>query len=112
MVKDYVPEKGDFVMIDFNPQAGKEQSGHRPGLVLSPGKYYRLTGLCIICPITDSVKGYSFEVACDSDKVSGVILSDHVKNLDWKVRRASFKGKASKEVMAHVLGKLNSIINY
>ncbi len=108
----YVPEKGDLVMIDFNPQAGKEQSGHRPGLVLSPEKYNRLTGLCIVVPITNSIKGYAFEVPCNSDKVSGVILSDHVKSLDWKVRNAKFKGKASKDVMAHVLGKLNSIFNY
>jgi len=112
MVKSYIPEKGDYVMINFNPQAGREQAGHRPAIIISPSVYNKKTGLCLACPITNSKKGYAFEVDCNSNKVSGVILSDHAKSLDWKARDVTFKAKASLEVLEQVLGKLKSIIDY
>ena len=91
MAVRYVPARGDVVWITFNPQAGHEQAGRRPGLVLSPSSYNRKVGLAILCPITSQVKGYPFEVAIGSgSKLGGVILSDQVKSLDWRIRKAEF----------------------
>ena len=85
----YVPERGDIVWITFNPQAGHEQAGRRPAVVLSPKAYNGKVGLALLCPITSQIKGYPFEVALPEGlPVGGVILSDQVKNLDWKARNA------------------------
>lgn len=86
MVK-YLPERGDLVWLNFTPQAGHEQRGKRPALVLSPAAYNRKTGLAICCPITNQIKGYPFEVALTAKKIRGVILADQVKNLDWRERK-------------------------
>jgi mRNA interferase MazF len=94
----YVPARSDVVWITFNPQAGHEQAGRRPALVLSPSSYNRKVGLAILCPITSQVKGYPFEVAIGSgSKLGGVILSDQVKSLDWRIRKAEFICKLSRE---------------
>ena len=107
----YVPERGDVVWITFNPQAGHEQAGRRPAVVLSPKAYNGKVGLALLCPITSQVKGYPFEVALpDGLPVSGVILSDQVKNLDWKARNAEKAGSLSKEVMAMVLKRVKALI--
>lgn len=92
MVKSsYVPGRGDAVWLDFQPQAGHGPSGRRPALVLSPESYNRRVGLALACPITSNIKGYPFEVAIPSGlPVTGVILSDSVRSLDWQVRRAAF----------------------
>ena len=83
----YVPDRGDLVWLDFDPQAGREQAGRRPALVLSPKAYNQKVGLALLCPITSQVKGYPFETAIPPGlKVSGVVLADHVKNMDWRVR--------------------------
>ena len=85
----YLPETGDFVWLTFDPQAGREQAGRRPALVLSPRSYNAKSGLALVCPITNQVKGYPFEVAISTGLVpTGVILADHVKSVDWKARRA------------------------
>lgn len=110
MVKSYVPERGDFVYINFNPQSGHEQSGFRPLLILSPKAYQIKSGLCLACPVTNSVKGYPFEVACGSDEISGVILADQVKCLDWKTRNVKFCSKAKKSVLDETVGKLSVLI--
>jgi len=89
MVKpdDYIPQRGDVVWINLNPQAGHEQAGRRSAVVLSPMAYNRKTGLALFCPITNQEKGYPFEVAIPVGlPVSGVILADQVKSLDWKIR--------------------------
>lgn len=87
----YAPERGDVVWITLNPQAGPEQAGRRPALVLSPAAYNAKVGLALLCPITTQVKGYPFEVPLPpGGTVSGVILSDQVKSLDWRARDASF----------------------
>lgn len=87
----YAPERGDVVWITLNPQAGHEQAGRRPALVLSPAAYNAKVGLALLCPITTQVKGYPFEVPLPpGGTVSGVILSDQVKSLDWRARDASF----------------------
>lgn len=107
----YVPERGDAVWLDFNPQAGHEQAGRRPAIVLSPSAYNRKVGLAIFCPITNQVKGYPFEVVIPAgDKVSGAVLSDQVKNLDWKVRRAELICKLPSTVTVEVLEKVGTLL--
>ncbi len=106
----YIPNRGDVVWLNFTPQAGHEQMGTRPALVLSPEKYNKKTGLAICCPITSNVKGYPFEVNISGKKINGVVLSDHLKNLDWKVRKAKFIEKASKEVVDQCSMKISALI--
>jgi mRNA interferase MazF len=107
----YVPDRGDIVWLQFNPQAGHEQAGHRPALVLSPASYNRRSGLMLCCPMTSQKKGYPFEVviAADTDRES-VVLADQVKSLDWKVRKAVKKGTASIDVIAETLSKLQTLL--
>lgn len=86
----YCPDKGDVIWLDFNPQAGHEQAGRRPAFVLTPKEYNSKTGLVMVCPITNQIKNYPFEVLVpEGQKIKGVILSDHIKTLDWKVRNSS-----------------------
>ena len=107
MALSYVPERGDIVWLEFNPQAGHEQSGRRPALVVSPKSYNQKVGLALFCPITSRVKGYPFEVVLpDAYKVSGAILSDQVKSLDWQVRKARRIASAPKDVVEEVLVKI------
>lgn len=91
---EYVPDAGDIVWLQFNPQAGHEQAGHRPALVLSPADYNGKTGLMLCCPMTTRVKGYPFEVPLAHTE-DGVVLADQVKSLDWRVRKARRKERAS-----------------
>ena len=109
--RSYVPDRGDIVWLQFNPQAGHEQAGHRPALVLSPASYNRRSGLMLCCPMTSQKKGYPFEVviAAETDRDS-VVLADQVKSLDWKVRKAVKKGNASMEVIAETLSKLHTLL--
>ena len=100
-----------MVWLEFDPQAGHEQAGHRPALVLSPETYNRKTGLMLCCPLTTRVKGYPFEVAVVVDGVESVVLADQVKSLDWQVRRASHKGRVDVEALRQVRAKLSSLIN-
>lgn len=105
----FVPDSGDVVWLEFDPQAGHEQAGHRSAVVLSPASYNGKTGLMICCPMTTRIKGYPFEVALDSQPGSAV-LSDQVKNLDWRARRASRKGKVSDPELRQIRGKLRALI--
>lgn len=107
----YTPGRGDLVWLDFSPQAGHEQAGHRPALVLSPKAYNRATGLALMCPVTGRIKGYPFEtVLPDGLKVSGAVLCDHVKNLDWRARDAKFADSAPVAVVADVRAKLLTLL--
>jgi mRNA interferase MazF len=107
----YVPERGDVVWLSFTPQAGHEQAGRRPAVVLSPKAYNQKVGLAIFCPITNQIKGYPFEVLLPKEGgVTGVILSDQVKSLDWRVRKAEFVGSLPEEVISHVLTKLGLLL--
>ncbi len=107
----YVPDSGDIVWILFSPQAGHEQAGHRPALVLSPKAYNGKVGLALLCPITTQIKGYPFEVLIPSDlAVTGAILSDQVKSLDWKARKAEFACKLPPEPFNAVVKKLSTLI--
>ena len=107
----YVPERGDFIWISFNPQAGHEQAGRRPALVLSPSAYNGVTGLAICCPVTSQIKGYTFELAIPEGlDVSGVVLCDQIRNLDWEARQASFLYKAPKTFVDEVLMNLGDLL--
>ncbi len=111
MVMVYVPERGEVVWLNFNPQAGHEQAGHRPALVLSPASYNLKTGLMLCCPITSQVKGYPFEVPVTGDAgIAGAILADQVKSLDWRVRQATLKGRVSPETIAMVLARARALL--
>jgi mRNA interferase MazF len=107
----YAPQRGDVVWITLNPQAGHEQAGRRPAVVLSPLAYNDKVGLAIFCPITSQEKGYPFEVKIPKGlAVTGVVLADQVKSLDWRARNAERMGALPVEVMAEVLGKLNVLL--
>lgn len=111
MSQPWIPLPGDFVTIDFDPQSGHEQAGLRPALVISEGSYNRKAGLALICPVTNQVKGYPFEVPIPlGQQVTGVVLSDQVKCLDWKARRARKLGTAPQMVLADVRQRLKLIL--
>lgn len=107
----YVPERGDLVWLTFNPQAGHEQAGRRPALVLSPAAYNGKVGLALLCPITSQVKGYPFEVPLPVGlAVSGVVLADQVKSLDWRARQVELIAPLPVPVVAQVLRKLTALL--
>lgn len=109
--RPYAPDRGDIVWLHFNPQAGHEQAGHRPALVLSPERYNRLSGLMLCCPMTSQKKGYPFEVVLsEAPERTSVVLADQVKSLDWKVRKAVKKGTAPADVVAETLSKLQALL--
>ena len=106
----YVPERGDVVWINLNPQAGHEKAGHRPAIVISPSLYNRI-GMMLCCPITSQIKGYPFEVAISgASKVSGVVLADQVKCLDWQARGIKKVARVSDLTLQEVLAKLQAIL--
>ncbi len=113
MVKiNYIPERGDVILIDFSPQKGKEQAGYRPAFVVSPSDYNKFTSLALMCPITNSVRGWSFEVLLDDRmQTTGVILVDHLKSLDWKIRNVRFLEKSPLTVIDEVLAKLEPLVS-
>ncbi len=107
----YKPKRGDIIWLTFNPQAGHEQAGRRPALILSPVAYNGKVGLAILCPITSKVKGYPFEVVIPNGlKITGAILSDQVKSLDWKARKAEFVCELPTVTVDEVLLKLNTLL--
>lgn len=109
--RGYIPERGDAVWITLDPQAGHEQAGRRPALVLSPASYNGRVGLALLCPITSQAKGYPFEVALPEGlPVAGVVLADQVKNLDWRVRKATRIGAVPAAAVARVLQRLNALL--
>lgn len=107
----YIPDRGDLVWLQFNPQAGHEQAGTRPALVVSPKEYNKKVGLGLFCPITSAVKGYPFEVLLpDGFKVDGAILSDQIESLDWRIRDAKRFAQAPEEVVSDVLAKILALV--
>ena len=111
MVDKYVPDRGDIVWINFNPQSGREQAGKRPAFVVSPRSYNQAGSLALFCPITRKIKGYPFEVCVDVDGVEGAILVDHIKSLDWKARKLEFIGSTSPSVWSEVEAKLTVLMH-
>lgn len=107
----YCPARGDVIILDFDPQAGHEQAGKRPGLVISDDMFNQITGFAVVCPITNQVKNYPFEVAIEgASKSTGVILADQVKSLDWKSRNARTVDQVSNETVTNVVDLVSKII--
>jgi mRNA interferase MazF len=107
----YIPQRGDAVWITLDPQAGHEQAGRRPALVLSPSVYNGRVGLALLCPITNQAKGYPFEVSLPEGLgVTGVVGADQVKSLDWRARKASWIGTVPKEIVAEVVRRLQTLL--
>jgi mRNA interferase MazF len=107
--RSFVPDTADIVWIDFDPQVGHEQAGHRPAVVLSPAAYNGRSGLMVCCPVTTRIKGYPFEVALSGSPPS-VALADQVKSLDWRRRSTTRKGLATRAEVALIRAKLRSLI--
>nr|WP_295109788.1 endoribonuclease MazF [uncultured Caulobacter sp.] len=105
----YIPDMGDIVWLEFDPQAGHEQAGHRPALVLSPASYNGKRGMMLCCPMTSRIKGYPFEVVVPGALPSAV-LADQIKSVDWVARRAQHKGVAPPGVLAETQAKLKALL--
>lgn len=110
VTRSYVPDAGDVVWLEFDPQTGHEQAGHRPALVVSPASYNGKTGLMVCCLMSTKIKGYPFEVLTEVDRVASAVLSDQVKSLDWKARHAKKKGAVSPVVMVHLRAKIKALL--
>ncbi len=107
----YIPSRGDIVWLEFSPQAGLEQTGHRPALCISPKEYNEKVGLAIFCPITSHRKGYPFEVELPTAlEATGVVLADHIKSFDWKARRVKYICNLPNTQFQEVLGKLRALL--
>jgi mRNA interferase MazF len=112
MARGYTPERGDLVWLDMNPQAGREQAGRRPAVVISPSAYNGKVGLAIFCPVTSRIKGYPFEVVIETaGEIQGAVLTDQVKSLDWRARKAEFIERLDDQAMAEVLAKLAALVS-
>jgi len=109
MLGNYVPDIGDIVWINFSPQSGYEQAGHRPAVVLTPRSYNARVGLMVCVPVTTKIKGYPFEVAIDDKSVA---LSDQVKSLDWETRDCRYKGKVSAKAIADIKANLALLLDF
>ena len=108
----YVPTRGELIWLQFNPQAGHEQAGRRPAVVISPSSYNRRVGLALCCPVTSQVKGYPFEVRLPQGLgVEGAILSDQVKSLDWRARKARRIGLLPSDVLQETVGKILALVD-
>ena len=111
MARKYVPDAGDIVWVDFTPQAGHEQAGHRPALVLSSVTYNSAAGMMVCCSMTSQIKGYPFEVAIRGGRgILGVVLSDQVKSVDWRARNAKYKSKAAASELTEIRAKVVALI--
>jgi mRNA interferase MazF len=108
--RGYVPDAREVILLEFDPQAGHEQAGHRPALVISPASYNAKTGQMVCCPMTTLIKGHPFEVVTKVDGVDCAVLSDQAKSLDWKVRKAKKKAVVPADVMLHVRAKLRALL--
>ena len=107
---EYIPDRGDLIWLEFTPRSGHEQAGIRPGLVISPFPYNQVSGLCVVFPVTSKIKGYPFEVKVTTLLVSGVVLADQVKTLDWKTRNARFICKADTNVVEDVINLFSTLL--
>lgn len=110
MVSRYVPQAGDIVWLDFDPQAGREQAKRRPALVISDGSYNRASGLAAVCPLTSRRKNYPFALPVTVGEIEGAVLVDQVKSLDWTARRATFHSKAAPGLLSQARGYLGVLL--
>jgi mRNA interferase MazF len=107
---DYIPERGDIIWLNFNPQSGREQMGRRLALVISPQSYNGKVGLVLVCPITSQIKGYPFEVELTNSITKGVVISDQIKSLDWRMRNAEFIERLKLEKVVEVISKFSTLV--
>ena len=111
--RHWVPDRGDLVWLTFSPQAGREQAGRRPALVLSPALYNGKTNLAVVCPITSHSKGYPFEVVLPAGSpIEGCILSDHLKSVDWRERQAELIGRVRPDTLIQVLNRVAPLLGF
>lgn len=110
MAAPYVPDEADIVWMNFTPQSGHEQAGRRPAVVLSPKAYNKRAGLLVCVPVTGRIKGYPFEVVLSGAGAAGAALADQIKSLDWQVRQAERKGKATLAEMAEIRSKIKLLL--
>lgn len=110
MVEKYIPQKGDLVILTFDPQAGHEQQGRRPALIISNDLFNERVGLAIACPITNTDRNFPFHIAVNNEHLSGFIMSEQVKSIDYNARKVKFVAKVDQEVLNHVLGLVETII--
>jgi mRNA interferase MazF len=110
MVKRYVPDSGDIVWLEFDPQAGHEQAGHRPALVLSPTSYNGKAGLILCCLLSTQIKGHPFEALTEVDGTRCVVLTDHLKSLDWRARKAKYKASIGEQELWEVRAKIKALL--
>ena len=106
----YIPERGDLVWINFNPQRGHEQANKRPAVVLSPRSYNEKSSLALMCPVTTRVKGYPFEVLLNAARIAGVVLSDQVRSIDWHARRAASIQRVNPEILAELQDRIVQLV--
>lgn len=111
MVKKYIPNKGDVVWINFNPTRGSEQKGKRPAIIISPKSYNSISGLALLCPITSQTKGYPFEVSIEVKGVSGVVLTDQIRSIDWKERKIKYISSAEINTIFDICERVDKLIN-
>lgn len=110
MVKEYIPKKGDLVILTFDPSAGHEQQGRRPALIISNEVFNKHVGLAIACPITNTDRNFPFHVKVESENLTGFIMTEQVKSIDYNVRKVKFVERVSDEVLEKVLGMLESVV--
>jgi len=110
VAKEYIPERGDIVWINFDPQSGHEQKGKRPAIILSPKEYNKKVGLGLFCPITSKIKKYPFEVEISYKKINGVVLSDQIKSFDWRTREIEFISKVTSDKIEEIINKISVLI--
>lgn len=106
----YVPQRGDLVWLEFDPQAGHEQRGRRPALVISHGRYNEKVGLALVCPVTSKPKDYAFEIPIEKQTIRGSILADQVKSLDWNARNAEFIERVDDTELNAVVERVEALI--
>jgi mRNA interferase MazF len=112
MPRNYIPDRGDMVWLQFTPQAGHEQAGHRPAVVLSPRHYNQKSGLALFCPVTSQIKGYPFEARLPHTvPVKGVVLCDQLKSLDWSARQVKLAARLPTEIVDEVLAKARALLH-
>ena len=110
MKKKYIPNKGDLVILTFDPQAGHEQKGRRPALVVSNYKFNKAVGFALVCPITNTNRDFPFHIAVEGEQIGGFILTEQVKSIDYQARKIKFIERLSEEILDEVMGIIGAIL--
>ncbi|MFM1916526.1 MAG: endoribonuclease MazF [Actinomycetota bacterium] len=111
MSRTYIPDFGHVVWLSLDPRTGHEQAGRRPALVLTAAAYNARSGLMVCCPLTSQIKGYPFEVIVEFNGTRSAVLTDHLRSVDWKARKAKAAGEIDSDALVHVQGKVAALLN-